>query len=140
MEDKGLQRPFGWSLLVEVYNCSCGLGNHRDDFYICYQFLDKLPGLIGTEKQGPPVLIETDGEKYPDKAGFSGWVALVESGIQIHTLIPTHFITIDVYSCKEFDPLVALNFIKRTFQPQSPGQNITYRYLSRGKNYNHNNC
>lgn len=128
-------RPFGWSLLVEVYNCSKGLGNHTDDFYICYKFLDKLPGLIGMNKQAPPIVIETDAVKYPDKAGYSGWVALVESGIQIHTLLPAHFITIDIYSCKKFDPQIALRYINKMFQPFNPKNDIKFKYIKRGEDY-----
>ncbi len=125
---------FGWSLLLDLYNCEKGLGDNDNDLQLCYDYLDKLPELIGMQKQGPPVLVVTDGQQYPDKAGFSGWVALVESGIQIHTIIPTKFITIDLYSCKKFNPELVLYVTKMFFDVKSKN-NINYRFLKRGTNY-----
>ena len=40
---------------------------------------------------------------------------LIESGIQIHSIEPTHFITLDVYSCKEFDKQVILDYARECF-------------------------
>jgi S-adenosylmethionine/arginine decarboxylase-like enzyme len=127
-------KPFGWSLLLDLYDCEAGLGDKKEDLQICYDFLDKLPGLIGMKKQGPPILIVTDAKLYPDKAGLSGWVALVESGIQIHTLIPTRFITIDVYSCRKFDPDLVLYVAKMSFSIKNDS-NIEKKFLKRGANY-----
>lgn len=127
-------KPFGWSLLLDLYDCEVGLGDKKEDLQICYDYLEKLPGLIGMERQGPPVLIVTDAQKYPDKAGFSGWVALVESGIQIHTLIPKKFITIDLYSCRKFDPRLVINITKKIFRVKN-SQKIEFKFLKRGINY-----
>ena len=41
---------------------------------------------------------------------------IVESGISIHTLTPTNFISIDIYSCKKYSMKVK-NFKKR-FSPK----------------------
>ncbi|MBU1132021.1 S-adenosylmethionine decarboxylase [Patescibacteria group bacterium] len=128
-------QPFGWSLLADIYNCERGLGDKPDDFAVCYKFLEQLPDLIGTRKQSPPFLVDTDAKKYPDKAGFSGWVPLVESGIQVHTLIPTRFITIDVYSCRKFDPVAVLNMMKNVFRPAGGDIDIEYEFMPRGIKY-----
>lgn len=128
------KNPFGWSLLLDLYECNKGLGDKKEDMQICYDYLDKLPELIGMEKQSAPTLILTDAQKYPDKAGFSGWVALVESGIQIHTLIPTKFISIDVYSCRKFNPELVL-YITKMFFDLKESNKIEKRFLTRGLNY-----
>jgi len=92
---------FGYHLMLDIYGCD---EKNMTDFDVCYAFLNKLPEIIQTNKQSEPFLVKTDGVKFPDKAGFSGWVPLVESGISIHTLDPMRFISIDVYTCKKLTP------------------------------------
>ncbi len=86
--------------MLDIYGCDV---KNMTDFDVCYAYLNKLPDIIHTNKQSEPFLVKTDGVKFPDKAGFSGWVPLVESGISIHTLDPMRFISIDVYTCKKLD-------------------------------------
>jgi glutamate racemase len=43
------------------------------------------------------------------------WVPLIESGIQIHSIEPTHFITLDVYSCNKFDKMIVLDYARECF-------------------------
>jgi S-adenosylmethionine decarboxylase len=99
-----------------MYGCKDGVA---DDMELTYRFLERLVDRIGMTRMSQPVVIHgpTDHgrELYPEKAGVSGWVPLIESGIQIHSIEPTHFITLDVYSCKEFDPKVILEYAKECF-------------------------
>ncbi|MEK7166671.1 MAG: S-adenosylmethionine decarboxylase, partial [Patescibacteria group bacterium] len=85
-------KPFGYSLLLDLYGCKRRL---CDDMNDSYEFLNKLVSFLKMHKQSEPTLVRTDHVKYPDKRGLSGWVPLVESGIQIHTLTVKDFITID---------------------------------------------
>ena len=82
------ESAFGYELLLDLYDCRQGV---CDDLTLCYQFLDEIVDYLGMEKQGPPSIFRTDELRFPDKAGLSGWVPLVESSIVIHTLSP-HFI------------------------------------------------
>jgi S-adenosylmethionine/arginine decarboxylase-like enzyme len=45
----------------------------------------------------------------------SGWVPLIESGIQIHSMEPKRFITLDVYSCNKFDKNIILQYARECF-------------------------
>ncbi len=109
-------KPFGYSYFLDMYGCKEGVA---DDMELTYRFLERLVDRIGMTRMSQPVVIHgpTDHgrELYPEKAGVSGWVPLIESGIQIHSIEPTHFITLDVYSCKEFDPKVILEYAKECF-------------------------
>ncbi len=109
-------KPFGYSYFLDMYGCKDGVA---DDMELTYRFLERLVDRIGMTRMSQPVVIHgpTDHgrELYPEKAGVSGWVPLIESGIQIHSIEPTHFITLDVYSCKEFDPKVILEYAKECF-------------------------
>ena len=109
-------KPFGYSYFLDMYGCKDGVA---DDMELTYRFLERLVDRIGMTRMSQPVVIHgpTDHgrELYPEKAGVSGWVPLIESGIQIHSIEPTHFITLDVYSCKEFDPKVIMEYAKECF-------------------------
>ena len=83
------------------------------------------------EKQSPPSIFRSDAVRFPDKAGLSGWVPLIESSIVIHTLSLKNFITIDIYCCKFFDQKVAKNICIEYFAPQK----IDEQYMERGLEY-----
>ncbi len=121
---------FGYELLLDCYGCKpgvCGDLNH------CYSYLDRLVHFIGMKKQEPPSVFKTDRNLYPDKAGLSGWVPLIESSIVIHTLSKRDFISINVYSCGQFSPKKVIAFTKKYFKPKR----IEQKYLERGKHYYH---
>ena len=122
--------PFGYQLLLDLYECRPGA---CDDLSLCYQFLEEIVGVLKVEPQSPPFIFRTDGKRFPDKAGLSGWIPLVESGIQIHTLTPKDFISIDVYSCRQFDIEPLKGFVQRFFAPKRMDE----QFLERGLEYHH---
>lgn len=126
--NKKIRKIFGYHLMLDLYNCDPKAVKSLEK---CYYYLDVLPEIIGTNKQSPPFIFYTDKKKYPDKAGLSGWIPIVESGISIHTIIPTNFISIDVYSCKYFDTKKVKNFTIKIFKPKK----IEEKFLLRGKAY-----
>ncbi|MBI4992258.1 MAG: S-adenosylmethionine decarboxylase [Candidatus Harrisonbacteria bacterium] len=121
-------KPFGYQLMLDLYGCNHGV---CDDMDLCYDFLSELVGFIGMHKQSEPTVVRTDHRRFPDKKGLSGWVALVESGIQIHTLSLKNFITIDVYSCRKFSRKKVVKFVRRYFGPQ----NMDEQFVFRGRKY-----
>ena len=120
--------PFGFQLLLDLYDCKRGA---CDDLGLCYNFLEEIVRVLKVEPQSPPFIFRTDGKRFPDKAGLSGWIPLVESGIQLHTLTPKEFISIDIYSCRPFDiePLKA--FVRSYFNPKRMDE----QFLERGLDY-----
>lgn len=124
------RKIFGYHLILDLYGCDPKAINSKR---ICRKYLNDLVSLMKVHKQAPPVVIYTDPTKYPDKAGISGWVAIVESGCSIHTVTPTLFASVDIYSCKKFDRQKVKNFTIKTFKPKE----IEERYFLRGKKYTH---
>ena len=120
--------PFGYELLLDLYECKQGA---CDDLTLCYNFLEEIVRVLKVDPQSPPFIFRTDGKRFPDKAGLSGWVPLVESGVQIHTLTPKDFISIDVYSCRQFDREPLKAFVHRTFAPKRMDE----QFLERGADY-----
>lgn len=126
--EKEKPTAFGYELLLDLYDCKPGV---CDDLPLCYRFLDTIVPDLGMEKQSPPSIFFTDAKRFPDKAGLSGWVPLVESSVVIHTLSRRNFITIDVYCCRFFDADKAFDSCRRFFAPQK----IESQFLYRGINY-----
>lgn len=119
---------FGYQLLLDLYGCKKGV---CDDLNLCYQFLDDMVAGLGMEKQSPPSIFRSDGVRFPDKAGLSGWAPLIESSIVIHTLTPKDFISVDVYCCKCFDLKKAKDLCQKFFAPKK----IDEQYIERGQDY-----
>ena len=59
-------------------------------------------------------------------------VPLIESGIQIHTLSPKNFISIDVYSCKKFGIDTVASFARDYFSAEKVEQNFIIRGVEYG--------
>ncbi len=119
---------FGYEMLLDLYGCKPGA---CDDLTLCYNFLDEIVGFLGMEKQAPPSIFRSDATRFPDKAGLSGWVPLIESSIVIHTLTPKDFITVDIYCCREFDQKKAEEFCRRFFVPKK----VDAQFVERGLKY-----
>ncbi len=119
---------FGHELLIDLYGCAEGV---CDDLALCYRFLDEIVTFLGMEKQSPPSIFVSDAVRFPEKAGLSGWVPLIESSIVIHTLSLKRFITVDVYCCRPFDNQKAEEFCKQFFSPQL----VESQYVARGLRY-----
>jgi S-adenosylmethionine decarboxylase len=118
---------FGFHLMLDCYECN---PKHLDDINSCYGFLDELVSEIGAEKQTQPYVFRTP-EKFKGKEGLSGWVPIVESGISIHTLTESLFVSLDIYSCREFDNDRVVAFTEQFFEPKQ----IEVKYLLRGTHY-----
>jgi S-adenosylmethionine decarboxylase len=121
------QRAFGFHLLLDCYQCC---SEKLDNIDACYNFLNELVDRIGAIKQTQPYIFRTP-EEFEGKEGLSGWVPIVESGISIHTLTGSKFVSIDVYSCREFDTREIVEFVKEFFEPEE----VEQQYVLRGKKY-----
>lgn len=127
-----IDKPFGYSYCIDMYNCRVGAA---DDLELHYRFLERVVDRIGMTRMSQPFVIHGPTrhgtEIYPDKAGVSGWVPLIESGIQIHSMEPKHFITLDVYSCNKFDKDIILNYARECFG----FEDVEEHYFVRGTKY-----
>jgi S-adenosylmethionine/arginine decarboxylase-like enzyme len=123
-------KPFGWELLLDLYDCKPETIN---DLRLCYDFLESVVKLLGVQKQSPPFIFQSPPE-FKDKVGLSGWIPLIESGIQLHTLQAKNFVSIDYYTCSDYyrkTEKKLINFAKSVFKPKR----LTPILLFRGTNY-----
>ena len=94
-----------------------------------YEFLDKITLHLGMRKQTQPYIFKTCETTFPGKPGYSGWIPIIESGIQIHTSANNQFISIDIYSCRPFETSEVISFIEKWFKPGL----IDTNFFQRGK-------
>ena len=99
-QKKGPRKIFGYHMFMDCYGCDRKIIGSIE---VCYKYLNEMAKIMKVHKQSEPYVVYTDPVKYPDKAGISAWLPIVESGISIHTLTPTGFISVDVFSCKKYN-------------------------------------
>lgn len=74
-------------------------------------YLSKLSPLLGMKTVLDPVT------HCSDKFGWAGWIHWETSGAHFYAWErPILFFSVDIYTCKEFDPNVAVEFTKRYFR------------------------
>src|SRR5258706_2803940 len=99
---------FGPHLMLDGYGCD---KKKLQDLNLIYRILDELPSRIGMTKIMPPYVFKYSGLR-PEDWGLSGFVLIAESHISIHTFPEKNFISVDIFSCKEFDSEFAAGFLK----------------------------
>lgn len=118
---------FGRTMMLDMYNCK---PNVLNDLGLHYDFLEQLVHMLSMNIMAGPYVCRAPAiftpnsattkfavpsysriEKFPSKEGISGWVGLVESGCQIHSLEPSHFSTLDIYTCGSLDNTMQRNAV-----------------------------
>jgi S-adenosylmethionine decarboxylase len=102
---------FGPHLMMDGYGCD---KKKLQDLNLIYRLLDELPTRIGMTKIMPPYVFKYSGLR-PEDWGLSGFVLIAESHISIHTFPEKNFVSVDIFSCKEFDAEFAAGFLKTAF-------------------------
>lgn len=114
--------------MMDMYDCNPDSLNDKN---LVKKILDILPKKLGMKKLMEPCVLFAQPNGRKDPGGWSGFVMIQESHISIHTFIKRKFVTIDVYSCKEFDKDEAIKFFAESF-----GTNNSEIYIeTRGKKY-----
>lgn len=127
-------KPFGYSYLLDCYEAK-----DLDNMEKMYRYLERLVDKLDMKLAGAitvihgPVAFEAGMAKelYEDKAGLTAFCPLITSAIVCHTIVPRNFLTIDVYSCKEYDPKTVFDFTKEVFDFEHYEAN----FLKRGLKY-----
>ncbi len=73
------------------------------------------------------------GNIFQDEGGITGMCVISTSHITIHTWELRQFLSMDIFSCKEFDDRIALNVIDKFFQIEKSRVTIVDRFSPKGK-------
>ena len=104
---------FGPHLVLEAYGCS---KDHLADLGLISQTLDAYPARLNMTKIMPPYVFSYRGA-VEDDWGVSGVVLIAESHISIHTFPDKEFVTLDIFSCRDFDVDSAIEYFCDIFKP-----------------------
>ena len=102
---------FGMHLLFDGYGCDRRL---LEDLSHIYTFLSEYPSQINMTKIMPPYVFRYDAKNHEDW-GISGFVLIAESHISIHTFPEKNYLSLDIFSCKEFDAEQAITHVSGLF-------------------------
>ena len=108
---KQMVPAFGQHLTLDGYGCGYDKLTNLD---LIYQFLDQCPDLIHMTKIMPPYVFKYHG-KVPEDWGLSGFVLIAESHISIHTFPDRAYLSLDIFSCKDFDYQQAVDYVTDLF-------------------------
>jgi len=100
------------------------------DISLLTDLLDTLPGKMEMTKIMPPYVFKYNGA-VEDDWGLSGIVLIAESHIAIHTFPDKGFVTVDIFSCKDFDTKLAVSEIVKAFGAETWDQQL----LQRGREF-----
>jgi S-adenosylmethionine decarboxylase len=118
---------FGPHLTMDMYGCN---KKKLKDVTFVFNFLDELPAMIGMTKIMPPYTFSYSGLK-PEDWGVSGIVLIAESHVSLHTFPEKNFVSLDIFSCKDFDVEAAVDIIASKFEAKTYEKN----FLMRGRHF-----
>ena len=128
-----MKRPtigFGLHLTLDGYG---GGQEQLSNLDLIYEFLEHCPDLIHMTKIMPPYVFKYHG-KVPEDWGVSGFVLIAESHISIHTFQDRGYLSLDIFSCKEFDHQQAVAYVTELFGITRHEVNLLDRGLEFPKN------
>ncbi|TMQ62491.1 MAG: adenosylmethionine decarboxylase [Candidatus Eisenbacteria bacterium] len=114
---------FGPHLMLDGYGCDRA---KLEDLNLIYRILEELPNRIGMTRIMPPYVFKYSGVRAEDW-GISGFVLIAESHISIHTFPEKNFVSVDIFSCKEFDSEAASEYLKAAFEMEKVESNMLDR-------------
>jgi len=118
---------FGPHLMLDCYGCN---ESKLKDLKFILKFLNDLPILINMHKISEPHAIDYPGRQGSfDNGGISAVVIIAESHISIHTFPSHRYMSVDIFSCKEFDVEKATGFIIKSFEAKKFEKKILNRGL-----------
>ncbi len=122
---------FGSHLIFDAYGCN---GAKLDDPDFCIKILNDCTALCQMSQLLAPVMVKAIpntavGGK--DPGGYSGFCIIQESHISIHTFAKRGFVTMDVYSCRVFDPQEVISYLKDSFE----AKDTDILFMERGLKY-----
>ncbi|MBI2096607.1 MAG: S-adenosylmethionine decarboxylase [Candidatus Sungbacteria bacterium] len=115
---------FGLHLMIDGYKCDV---SRLESMEYVFKTLDNLPDYLGMKKLITPYVVKVSENDKKDPGGYSGFVMIQESHISIHTFPKRRFVSIDVYSCKNFDTGKTQRYLTRAFGIRELETNVVQR-------------
>lgn len=79
------------------------------------KFFVFLTSALALKTYAPPIIHHTGGEGKEDNQGYDAFVPLIDSGIYLAVWANKKFLSMIIYTCKDFDDKKAVNATKDFF-------------------------
>lgn len=119
---------FGLHLTLDGYGGDYKILNSRS---AALRYLATTVKRLKMKKLLGPYVVRAKENNTKDPGGYTGFVAIQESHISVHTFPRRGFVSIDVYSCTDFDYKGAIRYAKEFFKLSLLEINV----IVRGKKY-----
>ena len=80
------------------------------------KYLIDVAKVTGMTLLTKPLIFSPNEREHPVHHGIAGFVAWVESGCSVYTWDYFRFFTVEIYTCKKFDPEKAVQFTRKFFK------------------------
>lgn len=110
-ETNGKPAPWGWHLVLNLYDCN---RDRIQSAEVIRAFVINLCDLIEMRRFGEPTIVNFGDD--PRVTGYSLIQLIETSNICAHFADQSCAAYIDIFSCQEFDPEVAVSFCIAAFQ------------------------
>ena len=130
-----MSKPLGRELLLDGYHCQHDL---MVDVGVAHDFLIRAVAALEVRPLSPPFVFRAPEADGPDPkmlgGGVSGWICLIESGIQIHLFTPKDFLSVDFYTCGRLDDKMSkalMDLVREVYHPTD----VEIEIINRGMRY-----
>lgn len=117
---------FGKHLTIDAYGCDYEALDSMDNNF---KLLNELPEKVAMHKITTPYVIRALPNDIKDCGGVSGFVMIAESHISIHTFPAKKYLTMDLYSCSNFDEKKVLKIVKEAYRYEKIETHVIRRGL-----------
>ncbi len=117
---------FGPHLIIDGSQCDTA---KLADRLTIERILTEYPRAIGMTRIGGPYMFEYQAPD-PAYSGVSGLVVIAESHVAIHTFPALDYFSMDIFSCKNFDHELAIDYIRAALDVKSMDRMLVQRGLS----------
>ena len=124
MKQLGNTTNFGLHLTIDRYGCREKTLSNME--YV-FEVLNDLPVFLRMHKLITPYVVAAPANDKKDPGGYSGFVMIQESHISIHTFPKRRFVSIDVYSCTNFDTGKTKRYLTKIFGIKECETNVIVR-------------
>jgi S-adenosylmethionine decarboxylase len=102
----------GNHLIADCFGCRSRILGDKNKIS---EILRELTGVIEMKAIHAPLVLYHKA-RISSESGVTGIIILAESNITIHTYPAKNFVSVDIYSCKEFDIGAAMQYLKEKFR------------------------
>jgi len=102
----------GNHLIADCFDCQSRILDNKKEIS---EILRELTEVIEMKAIHAPLVLYHKA-RVKSESGITGTIILAESNITIHTYPEKRFVSVDIYSCKEFDIPSAIQYLKEKFR------------------------